>query len=63
MRDQNGTNYLVVLIKIKSHKPEIYQRWVELPRYEKLLVKVFPSRVKYLAGKIIDEETRKNRNS
>ncbi|WP_321941316.1 hypothetical protein [Paraburkholderia tropica] len=62
MRDEDGTHYLVVLIKTKSHEPEIYQRWVELPNYEKLLVKLFPSRLKYLAGRTLDEETRKYRN-
>lgn len=59
LKDPDGFYFIVVNVCRSFCGSSNYQRWVELSRHEKLLIKAFPSRLKYLAKKMLRDEERK----
>ncbi|EEA03646.1 hypothetical protein BH160DRAFT_1131 [Burkholderia sp. H160] len=54
--DPCGTYVLAFVVYRPFGTWTSYQRWVELPRYKKILIKLFPAVLGYLAKRLTHEE-------
>jgi len=56
--DENGAYLLMVVVPTRDSAWAIYEKEYRLSCYEKFLVRRFPSKVKTLANRILEEEKR-----
>jgi hypothetical protein len=61
--DPDGTYVLELTVNRPYGTSTKYQMWVELPRFEKLIIQLFPRRLGFLARKLLRGEEKRHEQS